>query len=136
LVVDDIKESGDTLAMLLEHLGQDVRSVHDGFSALEAVNDFSPDVVISDIAMPGMDGYVLAQKIRQECRGSPLLIALTGYGQSHDRERALQAGFHLHLVKPVASASVVEVLNLMERSDAQAASEEDRLALSEIAAVR
>jgi PAS domain S-box-containing protein len=135
LVVDDIKESGDTLAMLLEHLGQEVRSVHDGFAALEAVRDFSPHVVISDIAMPGMDGYALAQRIRQECCNSPVLIALTGYGQKHDRERALEAGFHLHLVKPVASASVIEVLNLMERSDAQAASHEDRLALSETAVV-
>lgn len=135
LVVDDVKESGDTLAMLLEQLGQDVRSVHDGFSALKAVNDFSPAVVISDIAMPGMDGYSLAQKIRQQDSCAPLLIALTGYGQKHDRERALRAGFHLHLVKPVIPAAVVELLKLMERCDAQATSEEARLAPSGIAVV-
>ncbi len=81
-----------------------MRSVHDGFAALGVVRDFSPHVVFSDIAMPGMDGYALAQKIRQECRDVPLLSALTGYGQKHDRERAVQAGFHLHLVKPFTQA--------------------------------
>ena len=86
--------------------------------------------------MPGIDGYALAQKIRQECRDAPLLVALTGYGQKHDRDgRCRRDSVSISLNRSLRP-SVVEVLNLMERNDAQAASEEDRLALSETAAVR
>lgn len=115
LVVDDVKESGDTLAMILEQLGQDVRTVYDGHAALQAAVDFVPDVVISDIAMPGMDGYNLAEKLRGLERPPSLLVALTGYGQKHDRNRALEAGFNLHLVKPVSMKSLGDVLFIAKR---------------------
>lgn len=120
LVVDDVKESGDTLAMILEQLGQDVRTVYDGHSALQATVDFAPDVVISDIAMPGMDGYSLAEKLRGLERPPYLLVALTGYGQKHDRHRALEAGFNLHLVKPVSMKSLGDVLFIAKRVAADA----------------
>ncbi len=120
LVVDDVKESGDTLAMILEQLGHDVRTVYDGHSALRATVDFAPDVVISDIAMPGMDGYTLAEKLRGLERPPYLLVALTGYGQKHDRHRALEAGFNLHLVKPVSMKSLGDVLFIAKRVAADA----------------
>lgn len=120
LVVDDVSESGDTLAMILEQLGQDVRTVYDGHSALQAAVDFVPEVVISDIAMPGMDGYNLAEKLRGLERPPSLLVALTGYGQKHDRHRALEAGFHLHLVKPVSMKSLGDVLFIAKRVAADA----------------
>lgn len=102
LVVDDLHASADTLAMMLEGLGQEIRTAYDGASALSIVREFHPDVIISDIAMPNMDGYHLAQRIRRLEGERPFLIALTGYGQKHDRTRALNAGFNAHLVKPTS----------------------------------
>jgi PAS domain S-box-containing protein len=111
LVVDDLKPSADTLAMLLESLGQDICVAYSAASALEQVERFQPDLVVSDIAMPGMDGYQLAQEVRHACGEKPLLVALTGYGQEHDRMRAHEAGFNRHLVKP---ASVDALRDLLE----------------------
>ena len=70
-----------------------------------------PDVVFSDIGMPGMDGYELARQLRKEPGlASVVLVALTGYGQDHDRQRAKEAGFDFHLVKPVSFESLYDLL--------------------------
>jgi len=103
LVVDDNVDAAESLARLLKRLyGQDVRVSHDGPGALESAAQFFPEVVLLDIGMPGMDGYEVAQRLRQNPNFSPLkLVALTGWGQETDRLRSKVVGFDLHLVKPV-----------------------------------
>jgi signal transduction histidine kinase/CheY-like chemotaxis protein len=101
LIVDDNRDSADTLAVLLRTLGAIISVVYTGRAALEAFDAFDPDVVILDIGMPEMDGYDVARRIRSRANcAHVLLIALTGWGQDHDRERARAAGFDHHVVKP------------------------------------
>lgn len=101
LVVDDNRDAADSLGMLLQCLGADVRVAHNGAEALEAVEAYQPAVVLLDIGMPGMDGYEVARRIRSTYpeRRTPL-VALTGWGQEEDRRRARDAGFDYHLIKP------------------------------------
>ncbi|MFP7723568.1 PAS domain S-box protein [Lysobacter sp. A3-1-A15] len=110
LVVDDVEASADTLALMLKGLGQEARAVYDGASALEAIATFRPAVAFIDIAMPGMDGYEVAGRIRQRLGSGPVLVALTGYGQEDDRRRAFDAGFDHHLVKPTSVEALHQVL--------------------------
>ena len=114
LVVDDLRSSADTLAMMLEGLGQDTRTVYDGGSALTLAQEFDPEVVISDIAMPNMDGYHLAQRLRLMSGRQPFLVALTGYGQKQDRKRVFEAGFNAHLVKPTSIDDLRSLLRSFE----------------------
>ena len=101
LVVDDNPDAADTLALLLRLWGYRVRVALDGPAALVAVTDHPPDLVLLDIGMPRMDGYEVLRRIRQANDGDgPLVVALTGYGQESD-PRALTAGFHAYLLKPV-----------------------------------
>ncbi|MCW7537376.1 ATP-binding protein [Aquabacterium sp. A7-Y] len=102
LVVDDNPDSAEMQAQLLALGGHEVRVAFDGPSALAMVADYTPDVAVLDIGLPGMDGYELAQRLKALPQLSRLrLVALTGYGREPDRERALRSGFDLHLVKPV-----------------------------------
>ncbi|MFC0676702.1 PAS domain S-box protein [Lysobacter korlensis] len=110
LVVDDVEPSANTLALMLKWLGQEPRACYDGASALSAVEEFRPRVAFLDIAMPGMDGYELAQRIRAIPGYAPVLVALTGYGQQEDRQRAFAAGFDHHLVKPTTVEALHELL--------------------------
>ena len=87
---------------MLEGLGQEPRVAYDGASALAAFEAFRPEVAFVDIAMPGMDGYEVARRIRDLPGYTPFLVALTGYGQEDDRRRAFAAGFDRHLVKPTS----------------------------------
>jgi CheY-like chemotaxis protein len=101
LVVDDNRDAADSLGMLLQCLGADVRVAHDGAEALDAVEAYRPAVVLLDIGMPGMDGYEVARRIRSAFPESRTpLVALTGWGQEEDRRRARDAGFDHHLIKP------------------------------------
>jgi PAS domain S-box-containing protein len=102
LLVEDNVDAADALAMLLEILGHEVQVVHDGLAALEAVQARSPDVMLVDIGLPGIDGFEVAQRVRAipRCR-NVTLVALTGYGSSEDKERTRAAGFDHHLTKPV-----------------------------------
>ena len=101
LIVDDSRDGGETLAMLLRVLGAEVALAHSGRAALECVSTFKPDVVLLDIGMPGMDGYEVARRIRANPANRDIsLIALTGWGQDEDRRRSSAAGFNYHLVKP------------------------------------
>ncbi|MBY0527307.1 MAG: response regulator [Gemmataceae bacterium] len=111
LVVDDNKDSADSLGMLLRMLGDDVQVVHDGQAALDAVGERRPDVVLLDIGMPGMDGYEVARRIRRmpDLHGV-VLIAQTGWGQEDDRRLSTEAGFDAHLVKPVEPDAVQRLL--------------------------
>lgn len=103
LVVDDNVDATTTLAMLLAVEHHEVRVAHDGPTALQVAEDFHPDVVLLDIGLPMMDGYEVARRLRQSSElKSAVIIALTGYGQDGDRTRSAEAGFDLHLVKPVS----------------------------------
>ena len=111
LVVDDLAASASTLAMVLRRLGQTVETAHDGEAALELVQTFRPDVAFLDIGMPGMDGYELAHRLRQDPALEGLvLVALTGYGQEDDRRQAFDAGFNHHLVKPASMDAIQQLL--------------------------
>jgi CheY-like chemotaxis protein len=102
LVADDNPDAVDSLVMLLEAAGHQVRGVEDGEAAVAAARDFLPDVVLLDIGMPRLNGYEAARQIRAEDWGREMfLVALTGWGQDSDREHARDAGFDVHLVKPV-----------------------------------
>ena len=112
VVVDDTRVAAHVLGRLLESLGQDVSVAYDARSALELVRSERPHVLVSDIAMPDMDGYELARRIRASGDHMGItLVALTGYGQDSDRQRAYAAGFDFHLVKPVGIAALRELLN-------------------------
>jgi PAS domain S-box-containing protein len=111
LVVDDNRDAADTLSALLELLGHVAQVANDGRAALDAMQDFRPQVVFLDIGMPGMNGYQVAEAIRDDRRfDQPLLVALTGWGGEEDRARTDAAGFDLHLTKPVDLAAIEKML--------------------------
>ena len=101
MVVDDNEDAAQMLGMLLLRLGHEVLTVHDGPSTLTAAQQFLPNVVLLDIGLPGMDGFEVARKMReQSIFKDVVLVAMTGYGQESDRQRSKEAGFNHHLVKP------------------------------------
>jgi PAS domain S-box-containing protein len=102
LLVDDSHDSADSLAMLLELKGHEVRIAYGGEQALESAPRFVPQLAVIDIAMPRMDGYatLAALRVMPELAGT-MFVAMTGFGHPSDRERTRAAGFHAHLVKPV-----------------------------------
>jgi CheY-like chemotaxis protein len=101
LVVDDNRDSAESLARLLQMFNHEAQTAYDGPSALQAVDSFHPDVIVLDIGMPGMDGYEVARRLRLQPRPARLLIiALTGYGTDADRQRCYEAGIDHHLTKP------------------------------------
>jgi signal transduction histidine kinase/DNA-binding response OmpR family regulator len=101
LVVDDNRDAAESLGLLLEVAGHQVRLCHDGPSALQAAEEYQPEVVLLDIGLPAMDGYQVARQLRaRPTTRQALLVALTGYGQEEDLRRAREAGFDHHLVKP------------------------------------
>jgi len=102
LVVDDNRDAADSLFELLSAMGHEVRAVYDPIQALNEVQRQMPEFAILDIGLPGMDGYELAKAIRDLPGGDAIrLIALTGYGQQHDKERSHSAGFNAHMIKPI-----------------------------------
>ncbi len=101
LVVDDLVASAETLMTLLEMEGFEVRTANEGATALRVAQEFRPDVVLLDIGLPGMNGFEVAQRLRDlPCCREALLVALTGYGEAESRSRSAQAGFDFHMVKP------------------------------------
>jgi CheY-like chemotaxis protein len=135
LVVDDNHDAADMLARLLRTRGNNVQTAYSGADALQAAEHFLPDCIITDIAMPGLDGYEVARRIRadQRFKKTPL-IALTAYS---DTEKTSAAGFDHHLVKPVTStalaALIVELAEMSQRlKDTQETSQEQANALAEV----
>jgi PAS domain S-box-containing protein len=114
LLVDDNSDAAEMLAQLLRGVGHQVTVAHDGPSALAAARAFAPEVALLDIGLPVMDGYELARHLRAALPRAPLFIALTGYGQQHDRQRSLDAGFVDHMVKPVDPARLIDALSKMQ----------------------
>ena len=111
LVVDDNNDAAESLAILLELRGHRVRVVHDGPAAIAAAASTEFDFILLDIGLPGMDGYAVVRELRRRIGAAgPRVIALTGYGCAEDRERTLEAGFDLHLTKPVTREQLDVVL--------------------------
>jgi two-component system CheB/CheR fusion protein len=102
LVVEDNVDAAESLAALLRLWGHDVRMVHDGLKAIDEARRQHPEVVLLDIGLPGLDGYQVAKRLREDAElDGALLVAMTGYGQPDDRRRSREAGIHHHFVKPV-----------------------------------
>ncbi len=102
LLIDDNVDLTSTMSALLRLGGHEVAVCCDGPSGLEAASELQPEVILVDIGLPGMDGYEVANRLRQSPQyDRTMLVAITGYGQADDRRRAREAGFDHHLVKPV-----------------------------------
>ena len=113
LVVDDNHDAADSLGMLLQYLGAETMTVHDGRACLDAVKTFQPAVVLLDLGMPGMSGLEVAKRLRADpLHGQTTLVALTGWGQREDRRRTQEAGFDYHLVKPADLSTLQSILSL------------------------
>jgi signal transduction histidine kinase/ActR/RegA family two-component response regulator len=112
LVVDDNRDAADTLTMMLELAGHEVRTAYDGSDALQMAEVFRPRVMLLDIGMPHMDGYQTARHIRDRAWShSIVLVALTGWGQEQDRRRTREAGFDHHFVKPVDPQAINRLID-------------------------
>ncbi len=124
LLVDDNRDAAETLGALLSTLGASVRVVDSGGAAIEALDTYMPDALLLDIGMPEMDGFEVARRVRAMPRHARvLLIALTGWGQEHDRQRSRAAGFDHHVVKPPDIERLCELLNAGRSSDAAGSSD-------------
>ena len=111
LVVDDNVDAAEMLAEALRLAGHEVREEHDGPSALAAVAEFHPDVILLDLGLPGMDGFEVARRLRADSSlAKARVIAITGYGQDVDRIRTAQLGIERHLVKPVDLDTVIDAV--------------------------
>lgn len=111
LVVDDNPDSALSMAMMLSMMGHETCTVHDGEAAVTTAETFRPQVVLLDIGLPKLNGYEVAQRIRQQEWGASMfLVAITGWGQDEDRRRSADVGMNLHLVKPVEPGALGRVL--------------------------
>jgi signal transduction histidine kinase len=111
VVIDDNRDGADAMCMLVEQLGGTVRVAYDATSGLEVVEGFQPNIVFLDIGMPRMDGYEVCRRIRRkDSHNSPLIVAITGWGQDRDKEKAVEAGFDAHLTKPVEADVLARLL--------------------------
>ena len=112
LLVDDNEDASASMSDLLSLYGHHVRIAANGASALAIAAQFHPQLVLSDIGLPGMDGYALAPALRQLAGDRRMVMAaVTGYGQSSDREHAIRAGFDHHLVKPLAADALLRFID-------------------------
>ncbi|HVS78542.1 MAG TPA: response regulator [Steroidobacteraceae bacterium] len=115
LVVDDNKDAAESMSMLLEMWGHDVAYAYDGPSALQTAEKWQPQAVFLDIGLPGMDGYEVAERLRELPQAKDaVLIAITGYGQDDDRLRSRRAGIDHHLVKPVAPDTLRSLIDSLQ----------------------
>jgi CheY-like chemotaxis protein len=123
VVADDNRDAADTLAALLMLDGHDVQVAHNGERALAIIISFRPHLALLDITMPGLDGYEIAQRVRQIDSGSGdrvMLAAVTGWGQAADVQRAKVAGYDHHFVKPLDSSQILALLTQIGCEVAQA----------------
>jgi len=111
LVVDDNVDTAESFGMLVNAAGYDVRTVHDGPTAVQVAREYKPNAVLLDIGLPGFDGYEVAKQLRQITElQDVLIIAVTGYGRETDRERSEAEGFDYHMVKPPDYGKLREIL--------------------------
>jgi signal transduction histidine kinase len=132
LVVDDNIDAAESTAAFLRLEGHEVKAVHDGLQALASLKVFDPHVVVLDIGLPGLDGYAVARQLRERGDTSHvLLIALTGYGQKEDRQRAADAGFDYHFVKPADPREIQAAIERGRNIGGEPALEAHRIGASE-----
>ena len=111
LIVDDNRDSAASLAMLLQAAGNTTREAHDGIEALEAAEQFRPDVILLDIGLPKLNGFEVCRRIRAESWGRNMIIlAVSGWGQDDDRRKSHEAGFDHHMVKPVDYNTLLKLM--------------------------
>ena len=117
MVVDDNRDSADSLRMLLGALGNEAKTAYDGQHALELAAELRPELVVLDIGLPSMSGYDVVRRLRAmpDVAGA-VIVALTGYGSESDRHRSAEAGFDDHLVKPVDFTRLEELLARTRRA--------------------
>jgi len=121
LIVDDNRDSADSLSMLLEITGNKTFLAHDGVEALDAAEKYRPDVMLVDIGLPRLDGHEVCRRIREQPWGKDtVMIALTGWGQEDDRRKSQEAGFNGHLVKPVDYDQLLELLSELTNQQSEA----------------
>jgi len=106
LVIDDNEDAANAIAMLVSEMGGEARVAYDGETALAMVTQYQPEAVLLDIGMRGLDGYETCRRIRRLLGNQVLLVAVTGFGQQEDKERATGAGFDAHLTKPSDEAAL------------------------------
>jgi CheY-like chemotaxis protein len=112
LIVDDNQAAADLLSTVVERLGNEVRVAYDGQEAIGVAERFLPEIVLMDLAMPRLDGYDAARQMRAQPWGREIiLVALSGWGQDGHKERAREAGFDLHLVKPADPEQLERLLS-------------------------
>lgn len=111
LVVDDNVDAADSLATLLDVMGYNVRIAYDGPEAIEAADEFLPEVALLDIGLPQLSGYDIARHVREKRGEDVLLVAITGWGQEEDRRRAREAGFDHHFTKPADFDALLELID-------------------------
>jgi CheY-like chemotaxis protein len=118
LIVDDYQDAADLLAEAIRARGYEARTAFDGPTALAAAIEFRPDVVLLDIGLPAMDGYEVARRLRALVDGAAMfLVAVTGYGQRGDELLSSEAGFDVHVVKPIELSALEPLLGRAGRRD-------------------
>jgi CheY-like chemotaxis protein len=118
LIVDDNRDAGDAMALLLETDGHTVRTAQDGASALRIAQEFAPEAAILDIGLPGMDGFELARRIREASPGV-VLIALSGWRVDPNDARVRDAGFHFIFTKPIGPEGLLKLPTLQPLSNSE-----------------
>jgi CheY-like chemotaxis protein len=112
LLVEDHPDCADSTRMLLDLWGCQVQTAGDGAAAVELAQEHQPDVVLLDLGLPGIDGWTVARRLREQLNGKrPLLVAVTGYGQEEDRQKSVDSGIDVHLLKPMNPAYLERLLN-------------------------
>jgi CheY-like chemotaxis protein len=112
LVVDDDRDNADSLARLVGILGHEAVAAYSGLEALAAAQEALPDLVFIDLAMPGMDGWETAKRLRELLGSQAILVALTGWCRPEDRQRSTRCGFDLHYAKPLGLPALEQLLEI------------------------
>jgi CheY-like chemotaxis protein len=121
LIVDDNLDACETLAMMLELLGQQTRQAHEGTGALRAAQEYQPELIFMDIGLPGLTGHEVAERMRGELgMKDTYIVALSGYGTEEDRRKSLFAGFDNHYVKPLDPSVLPGILAEADRRKGRA----------------
>lgn len=116
LVVDDNRDAADSHARLIASFGYEPKAVYDGCQSVDEAADFRPDMALIDIRMPGLDGYEVARRIRQQWGSDVILVAVTGFAWEEHAQRAYEHGFDRHVTKPMTASKLKELLNLLDLS--------------------
>ena len=116
LIADDLRDNADSLALLLQAMGNEVAVAYGGAEAVRMVESFAPHLVFLDLGMPEVDGYEACRRIRAHAWGRDVVvIALTGWGEKNYRRRTNDAGFDHHIVKPLDAATLEGLLETLSR---------------------